>query len=141
MERIKIWFDVFTKVVTCVTFGVIIYCMIFFPRVSFGVEMLWQMLLVSFLTSAGTLLYTDSIAQKKMKIMCVIHYMLVNVIVVGCGLWFEWFYLDSLPQMVGILVVIALVFLTVSAVSWKRAMQMADLMNSRLIAYQEKEEE
>ncbi|MBQ8597089.1 MAG: DUF3021 family protein [Lachnospiraceae bacterium] len=139
MERIKIWFDVFTKVVTCVTFGVIVYCMIFFPQVSFGVEMLWQMLLVSFLTSAGTLLYTDDISQKKMKLMCVIHYIIVNVIVVGCGLWFEWFYLDNLPQMIGILIVIALVFLAVSVVSWKRAMQMADLMNERLSEYQEKQ--
>lgn len=138
MERIKIWFDVFTKVVTCVTFGVIIYCMIFFPQISFGVEMLWQMLLVSFLTSAGVLLYTDDIGQKSMKIMCVIHYIAVNIIVVSCGLLFEWFYWDNLPQMIGILVVIALVFLTVSVVSWRKAMQMAELMNGRLVAYQEK---
>ena len=138
MERIKIWSDVFTKVVTCVTFGVIIYCMIFFPQISFGVEMLWQMLLVSFLTSAGVLLYTDDIGQKSMKIMCVIHYIAVNIIVVSCGLLFEWFYWDNLSQMIGILVVIALVFLTVSVVSWRKAMQMAELMNGRLVAYQEK---
>lgn len=141
MARIKIWFDVFTKVVTCVTFGVAIYCMIFFPQVRFGVEMFWQMLLVSFLTSAGTLLYTDDIRQKNMKIMCVIHYVIVNIIVIGCGLWFEWFYIDNLPQMVGIVVMVALVFLTVAAVSWKKALLMADLMNQRLTEYQEKQEE
>lgn len=139
MERIKILFDVFTKVVTCVTFGMIVYCMLFFPGISFGIEMLWQMLLVSFLTSAGTLLYKDDIRQKNMKVMCVVHYLLVNVIVVGCGLWFGWFSLGNVPQMTGILIVIALVFLAVSAVSWKKARQMADLMNSRLSEYQEKQ--
>ncbi len=141
MERLKLLFDVFTKVVTCVTVGAAVYCMVFFSQITFGVEMLWQILLVSFLTSVGTLLYTDSISQKKMKVMCVLHYMIVNVIVVVCGLWFEWFHLDNLPQMIGILIVIALVFLVVSVVSWKQAMQMADLMNARLLEYQEKKEE
>lgn len=139
MERIKVLFDVFTKVVTCMMVGEIIYCTIFFPHISFGVEMLWQILLVAFLTSCGTLFYTDDIRQKNMKVMCVIHYLMVNVIVVGCGLWFEWFCLDNLPQMIGILIVIALVFLAVSAVSWKKGRQMADLMNSRLSEYQEKQ--
>jgi len=68
----------------------------------------------------------------------VLHYLLVNVIVVVCGLWFEWFHLDNLPQMIGILIVIALVFSVVSAVSWKQALEMADLMNARLTEYQEK---
>ena len=70
-----------------------------------------------------------------------LHYLIVNVIVVVCGLWFEWFYLDNLPQMIGILIVIALVFLVVSIVSWKQAMEMADLMNARLAEYQRKKEE
>ena len=141
MERLKLLLNVFTKVVTCVTVGAAVYCMVFFPKITFGVEMLWQILLVSFLTSVGTLLYTDSISQKKMKVMCVIHYLIVNVIVVVCGLWFEWFYLNNLPQMIGILIVIALVFLVVSIVSWKQAMEMADLMNARLAEYQRKKEE
>lgn len=137
MKKLEFMFDIFTKVVTCVTAGVAVYCMVFFPEVRFGVEMFGQILLVSLLTSAGALLYTDDIKQKNMKIMCVVHYIIVNVIVIGCGLWFEWFYWDNLPQMVGIVIVIALVFLVVSAVSWKRSMQMAELMNQKLIAYQE----
>ena len=71
MARLKLLLNVFTKVVTCVTVGAAVYCMVFFPKITFGVEMLWQILLVSFLTSVGTLLYTDSISQKKMKVMCV----------------------------------------------------------------------
>ena len=140
MARLKLLFDVFTKVVTCVVLGTAVYCRIFFPQVTFGEEMLWQILSVSPLTSMGTLFYVDDITQKNTKIMCVIHYITVNVIVFGCGFWFEWFYPDNLQQVIGMAILIALVFLTVSVVSWKRAMQMAKLMNARLAEYREKRE-
>ena len=141
MTRLKVFFDVFTKVTTCVVFGVAIYCLIFFPEVNFNADIMWQILLVSLLTSAGTLMYTDEINKNSMKVRCVIHYFLVNVIVVGCGIWFEWFYLDNLPQVIGMLILIAIIFLIVSVVSWKKVMREAELMNQRLVEYQEKRED
>ncbi len=136
MERIKLLFDVFTKVTTCTLFGAMLYCLIFSPGVSFGVEMLWQILVVAFLTSAGTLMYTDDIKKNSMKVRCVLHYLMVNVIVVVCGLWFGWFEADSLTEVIGMLILIAVIFLTVSVVSWRKVMKEADLMNSKLAEYQ-----
>lgn len=136
MARLKVFFDVFTKVTTCVVFGVGIYCLIFFPEVNFDADIMWQILLVSLLTSAGTLMYTDEINKNSMKVRCVIHYFLVNIIVVCCGIWFEWFYLDNLPQVIGMLILIAIIFLVVSVVSWKKVLKEADLMNQRLVEYQ-----
>lgn len=139
MARVKVLFDVFTKVTTCVVLGVAIYCQIFFPGGRFDINMLWQLLLVSFLTSAGTLMYTDEIKKNSMKLRCILHYLMVNVIVVCCGIWFQWFHVDNLPQVIGMLILIAAVFLTVSAVSWKKVSKEADLMNRRLAEYQEKQ--
>ena len=136
MARLKVFFDVFTKVTTCVVLGVGIYCLIFFPEVNFGADIMWQILLVSFLTSAGTLMYTDEITKNSMKVRCVIHYLLVNIIVVSCGIWFKWFYPDNLPQVIGMLILIAIIFLVVSVVSWKKVLKEADLMNQRLMEYQ-----
>ena len=141
MERIKLLFDVFAKVTTCTVFGAAVFCLIFSPGVIFGVEMLWQLLLVSFLTSAGTLMYTDEIKKNSMKIRCIIHYLMVNVIVVVCSLWFGWIEADNLTEVIGMLVLIAIIFLTVSVLSWKKVMKEADLMNARLAEYQEKKEE
>ncbi|MBP3604543.1 MAG: DUF3021 family protein [Lachnospiraceae bacterium] len=138
MARLKVLLDVFTKVTTCVVLGVAVYCMIFFPELNFDTDIMWQILLVSFLTSAGTLMYTDDITKNSMKIRCVIHYFMVNVIVVVCGLWFEWFYADNLPQVIGMLVLIAIIYLFVSVVTWKSVMKEAELMNERLAEYQEK---
>lgn len=140
MARIKVFFDVFTKVTTCVVFAVAIYCRIFFPGLNFKEDMLWQILLVSLLTSAGTLMYNDDIKKNSMKVRCIIHYLIVNVIVVGCGIWFEWFYADNLAQVIGMLILIAIIFAVVSVVSWRKVQKEAELMNQRLAEYQGKNE-
>lgn len=137
MARIKVFFDVFTKVTTCVVFAVAIYCRIFFPGLNFKEDMLWQILLVSLLTSAGTLMYNDDIKKNSMKVRCIIHYLMVNVIVVGCGIWFEWFYADNLAQVIGMLILIAIIFTVVSVVSWRKVEKEAELMNQRLAEYQD----
>ena len=137
MARIKVFFDVFTKVTTCVVFAVAIYCRIFSPGLNFKEDMLWQILLVSLLTSAGTLMYNDDIKKNSMKVRCIIHYLMVNVIVVGCGIWFEWFYADNLAQVIGMLILIAIIFTVVSVVSWRKVEKEAELMNQRLAEYQD----
>lgn len=141
MARLKTFFDVFTTVTTCTVIGVGVYCGIFFPGIRFGMEMMWEILLVALLTSAGTFMYTEELSKKSTKIRCVLHYLMVNVIVVVCGIWFEWFHTDDLAQVIGMLILIAVIFLIVSAVSWKKVMKEADLMNRRLAEYQDKKEE
>lgn len=141
MARLKTFLDVFTTVTTCTVIGVGVYCGIFFPGIHFGIEMMWEILLVALLTSAGTLMYKDELSKKSTKIRCVIHYLMVNVIVVVCGIWFNWFHTDDLAQVIGMLILIAVIFLIVSVVSWKKVMKEADLMNQKLAEYQGHKEE
>ena len=63
---------------------------------------------------------------------------LCSIFVVVCSLWFGWMEADDLTEVIGMLVLIALIFLTVSVLSWKKVMKEADLMNARLAEYQEK---
>ena len=111
MARLKTFLDVFTTVTTCTVIGVGVYCGIFFPGIHFGIEMMWEILLVALLTSAGTLMYKDELSKKSTKIRCVIHYLMVNVIVVVCGIWFHWFHTDDLAQVIGMLILVAIIFL------------------------------
>jgi len=60
------------------------------------------------------------------------HYILTNVIVLGCGFWFEWFYADNLPMVLAMLFAIAVIFVIVSAAAWKKGRRQAALMNERL---------
>ena len=141
MARLKLLFDVFTKVTTCIVLGAAAYCTLFFSDGVFSRYLLWQLLLVSFLTSLGVLFYTDDIQKKSMKIAGVLHYLFNNVVVIGCGIWFEWIDAKNWMQIVSMVVLVAVIFGTVSVISWKKSAKEAEMMNERLMQYQEKAKE
>ncbi len=137
MKKIADVFNTFVYVVTAVVFGSVVYITIFWGDSTLGVKLLWEILLVSFLCSLGTLLYPEKKASKKVIWLCrALHYVMVNAVVLGCGIWFEWFYADNLPMVFGMLILIAVIFATASFIFWKRGLRMAALMNERLKIYQ-----
>lgn len=140
MARLKLFFDIWTKVTTGVLLAAATYCSFFFSDGMFSRHLLWELLLVSFLTSLGTLFYTDTLDKKNMKIACLLHYLLNNVIVVGCGIWFGWIDVENWLQIIGMVVLVALVFAVVSILSWRKAEKEAVLMNEQLVKYQKKRE-
>jgi len=107
----------------------------------FSRHLLWELLLVSFLTSLGVLFYTDDLNKKSMRLVCILHYLFNNVVVVGCGLWFGWIDAKNPLQIVGMVVLVAVIFSVVSVLSWKRAASEAEQMNEKLARYQEKGKE
>ena len=141
MARIKVFLDVFTKVTTCILFGAAAYCSFFFYDGMFSRHLLWELLLVSFLTSLGVLFYTDDLNKKSMRLVCILHYLFNNVVVVGCGLWFGWINAKNPLQIIGMVVLVAVIFSVVSVLSWKKAASEAEQMNERLVKYQEKGKE
>lgn len=137
MKKIKDLFRVFSYVVTGVVFSTAIYVNIFWRGVPLGEGLLWEILLVSFLCSLGILLYPEKKTSRKvMWLSRILHYVQVNVVVLGCGIWFEWFYADNLLMVLGMLLIIAVIFIAISVIAWKRAVHEAELMNERLKIYQ-----
>lgn len=135
--KIKTLLHTYVCVMSCVVLATAVFITIFKPGVELGVELLWQMMLVSFLCSVGSLSYPEkSISRKKMALLIFLHYAEVNVIVLGLGFYFGWFSAQDLPQVMGMLVLINVVFLLVSMVEWKRGEKIAQQMNQRLAEYQ-----
>lgn len=141
INKLKTLFFCFVCVTSFVVFVTAAYITIFWKHASLGVEILWQILFVSLLCSLSLLFYpAREFGTKATVLIIVLHYITVNIIVMGCGLWFEWFDPNSLPMVLGMLFVIALVFVLVSAIMWNRDKKTAARMNERLQTYQQKEE-
>lgn len=140
MKRIAGIFNTFVYVVTMVVFASAVYITVYWGDSTLGVKLLWEILLVSFLTSLSTLIYPEkTVSKKAIWMLRILHYVLVNVVVLGCGIWFEWFYADNLLMVLGMLLLIAVIFVLVSFIVWKRAAHTAELMNERLKTYQGEE--
>lgn len=138
LNRLKTFLFCFACVTTCVVFVTAVYISIFWKQASLGVEILWQILFVSFLCSLVILVYPDrEVSMKTAVVITALHYIEVNLVVMGCGLWFEWFYADNLPMIFAMLFVIALVFVLITAVMWARDRRVAANINERLKKYQD----
>lgn len=137
MKKIKDLFFIFACVTTCVVLATAIYTSIFWPQRELGTKILWEILSVSFLCSLGVCIYPEKeVSSRRMLLMVILHYIEVNIVVLGFGIWFEWFYVDNLAMVLGMLLLIAVIFLLVSVICWKRTAHMAELMNEQLKEYQ-----
>lgn len=141
MNKLKTLLHTYLCVMSCVVLATALFITVFMPQTELGVELLWQMMLVSFLCSVGSLMYPGrAISGKKTAVLILLHYLQVNAVVLGFGFYFQWFSVQHLPQVAGMLILINVIFLIISLVEWKRGKETAERMNRRLAEYQDKTE-
>lgn len=101
---------------------------IIFPNV------IWQLLFCSFLCSLTPLLYPPgrTFPKREMIIRTLLHYVLINLIVLGCGLGFDWFEITHIPSVLFMLLSIAIIFGIALFMSWRRSVLEAQKMNEKL---------
>lgn len=135
--KLKNLLHTYVCVMSSVVLATALFITIFMPQSELGVELLWQMMLVSFLCSAGVLMYPEkAISRKRLAALVALHYVEVNAAVLGFGFYFKWFSIKYLPHVISMLVLINVIFLIVSMVEWKRSKKIAGQMNRRLAEYQ-----
>lgn len=135
MERIKNMMNTFVWVTTLVVFSTALYITVFWKGAELvGADILWQILVTSLVCSMGMLMVDPQSggSKKKMLMVNVLYYIYVNVIVMTAGFLFKWFYIDNLPMVGGMLVLIAVVFLCIRVVFYLRDRALAAKMMERL---------
>ncbi|WP_300810052.1 DUF3021 family protein [uncultured Acetatifactor sp.] len=143
MKKIRFLFKVFSTVTAFVVVAVAVFTTILEPAPMIETVVLWQIPAVSALCTLSCLIYPWNriLGKTEMGIRTVIHYLLVNGIVLGAGFWFEWYRIDRLGSVVSMVLTIAVVFGLVSAITWAQALEEAKQMNERLREYQQKKAE
>lgn len=151
MEKIRKiiqnFLTIYMRVVTLVVFVSAVYIVIFWGRkAELDVTILWEILGVSFFTSLGSIFafpVSDSekeISKKAMLIRNLFYFLFVNVVVLGCGFWFDWFYLSDWRMITGMEGSILFVYFSVVAISYYMESRVADRMNRKLKERLEKQE-
>lgn len=142
MRKIRFLFEIFSMVTACVVIAVAFFTTVLEPVDTVDPVIFWQILSVSFLCSLGCLIYPwDKVPGKReMGIRIVVHYLLINGIVLTAGFCFKWYRPDRLGSVVVMLLTIALIFGIVSALSWRKAAVDAKRMNEKLRELQQKKE-
>lgn len=137
MNKVKRLLHTYVCVMSCVVLAAAIFITVFMPDEELRVGLLWQMMLVSFLCSIGSLIFPEkAVSRKRRMLLIFLHYTEVNVVVLGLGFYFGWFSVKYLPHVLGMLATINVIYLIVSVVEWKRGKEIARQMNRRLAEYQ-----
>lgn len=137
LEKIKVLLDVFGKITLGVLFATAIFITVFWGSdAQIGVAVLWQVLIVSAICSAPTVLFpTDSrkeVSKRAMFFGQLFYFLFVNVVVLGLGNLFGWFSFQN-PYMVLLMeILIIAVHCTVSIVCYLNDRATAQNMNEKL---------
>ena len=130
---------VYMRVVTLVVFVSAVYIVVFWGwKTELDVTILWEILGVSFLTSLGSVIafpVSDSekeISKQAMLIRNLLYFLFVNMVVLGCGFWFGWFYISDWRMIAGMEACIVFVYCSVVAISYYMESRVADRMNRKL---------
>ena len=133
MEKVKSFLFTFVCVTTCVIFATAVYIGIFWGNIEVSSVILWQILGTSFVSSLGVLIYPKrELSKNALRFRSIIHYIYTNVVVLTAGFLFGWFLIDQWLMVVGMLFVIAIVFLGISIIMTTRDKHFAKQLNDKL---------
>lgn len=137
IKRLQSMLNIFVKITTAVICVTAVYIQLFWGQdTDLTVNVLWQILTVSFLCTIGSSIFPcdgeQEISKRSMLLRTLFCFIFVNVVVLGCGFLFEWFYLSNLKMLLGMEAAIIIVFAAVSSADFYRQYKAAEQMNRRL---------
>lgn len=126
-----------------VTTGSVIVCAvynkIFWSAGTFlDANILWQLLALAFACSLGNFIHPyREISRRRAMLNKGLHYLYINVVVLGCGYGFGWMDIENLSMLAVMVVGILAVFVTVSFVIWRMHARESENLNRKLKEYQQ----
>lgn len=141
-ESIRRWIREILLTFCMVTTGSVLvsaaYIKVFWPGdPQVSVDILWQLPLIAFACCLGNFFYARREVGRT-SILCwkFLHYLYINVVVLGGGYHFGWIERGNLPMLAVMVFGILIVFAVVSAVVWNWHKKETQRLNSKLQEYQ-----
>lgn len=144
VRRLRYLFQIYTMVMTGVVFAVAIFTTVIDPVERVESALLWQMAVVSglcTLMSQVVFPWKRAMGRVETVVRTLIHYVLINVTVLGSGALFDWYNPSRFGSVASMALSIAIIFWIVTAISWRKGKREAAEMNRRLEEYQKNDNE
>lgn len=128
----------FCMVTTGSVFVCAVYNNVFWPQGTFlESDILWQLLALALVCSLGNFIHPyREISRRRAVVNKVLHYLYINVVVIGSGYLFAWMDIGNLFMLTVMVLGIAVVFVAVSSVIWGLHKRESENLNRKLKEYQ-----
>lgn len=104
---------------------------------SFSYLIFWQIALVSLISAVLSALIctNEKDSKKKAKIKNIIHYLLINMLIVASAYVFDWISNDYVIETLFLVVLVSFVYILVTFMLYKKDSKTADELNKKLLEY------
>lgn len=132
------FFTITASILICTT----VFCTVFPPDQKFGVDLLWQIIVMGLLcTMTLFIFYTKKeLGKKKMMARQIIHIAVLLALLLSLSYSWGWIDGGSFVQVALFLAMVACVYLVVTFLSFRRDKKIAERLNTGLKRYKEQEE-
>lgn len=129
----------FCMVTTGSVFVCAVYNKVFWPQGTLlEADILWQLLAMAFVCSLGNFIHPyREISRRRASVNKGLHYLYINVVVLGSGYGFGWMDIGNILMLVVMALGILVVFAVVSFVIWKLHERETENLNRKLKEYQQ----
>lgn len=135
-ENIKLtlyWFSVITLISTVVAASYITF--FYGTHASLTVDILWQILIVSFFCSLCRFIYenvSDKAGKRRFPVQHILGYLYINAVVMGFGCWFEWFDTSDFFMVIGMVIVILIAYVVIAGYVFWADFRTSEQINRKL---------
>ncbi len=144
MNRLKLILRTFIYVLAGSEIGTAIYITILKPDARINLALLWQVIIMSLISSLGSLIFASKkeLGKKQMKIRQTIHAIYTIIVVLGIAILCGWVSVSSIVELIVMILMITGIYSSVCFMMFRQSEKEAEYINRRLRKiYPEEEKE
>lgn len=117
-----------------------VFCSLFWRDTVFGLELVWQVLIAAALAAMMFLVYYSKkeLSKRAALARTVIHFFLIEGVLIGCAYWFDWFHPGTLVEPLCFAGLVAVVYLLVHSIMFRQSQKESDAISKAIASYFEK---
>lgn len=129
--------QLFFLITTCTLFSSALFITIFEHGMKITSEFLWQILIFSLLgTLSMFILYSEkALSRIEANIRKILHYIAINVLLIGLGLYWGWFSTEHKFQIFVIIINVAVVYAVIEVLLYFINARQAEKLNEKIKEY------
>jgi uncharacterized membrane protein len=133
LKMIRAFFTIMAGILIATT----VYCTIFVPDLTFGIDFLWQIIVMAFLTTLPAFIFytKKELSKKQMLARQIIHACVLLALILSIAYFLGWIEPASIVQLAVFLALVACVYLVVRVLSFHHDKKIAERLNIGLKKY------
>ncbi|PHV69303.1 hypothetical protein CS063_16445 [Sporanaerobium hydrogeniformans] len=128
----------FFMITTGSIFAAALFITFLIPEARFGVEILWQIISISLLSSLLSIVFYSQreLSKRESIVRQGIHYILINMILISSGYYFEWFKFSEVRKLIIFIALVLVVYMSVRIGIFVSEQKEANKLNEKIKEYQ-----